>query len=352
MAEPAAGVILAEGRYELIERVGGGGMATVWMAKDARLGRPVAVKVISDALAAQAPYVERFRREARLAAGLSHPNLVKVYDFGSDGERPFLVMEYVEGATLGHRSADGTSDGPRVDSETLARELLDALGHIHAAGIVHRDVKPANVLVGGDGRPRLTDFGIAQADDSTGLTETGQVIGTLKYLAPEVARGGPATPQSDLYSLGVLLSEVSGDDKSPSLARLIDWLMAPDPSQRPSSAAQALSALNTPPTAATAATAPTAATPPTPPTAATAATRPLAATAATRPLTLDRRHRRAVVIIAAAAILVAVIVVIVIASAGGSGNSSASTVRAAPANAPLSRQLNTLDQMVDRVSGH
>jgi hypothetical protein len=336
MAELAAGVTLAGRRYELIERLGGGGMATVWMAEDTRLGRRVAVKVISDALAAQAPYVERFRREARIAAGLSHPNLVKVYDFGSDGERPFLVMVYIEGAVLGQGSAERPAARARVDSETLARELLDALGHIHAAGIVHRDVKPANVLVGPDARPRLTDFGIAQAEDWTGLTETGQVIGTLKYLAPEVARGQPATPRSDLYSLGVLLSEVSAGDRSPNLARLIDWLMAADPSQRPSSAAQALSALDAAPGAAPA----------------TPATRPLAATAATRALATDRRHRHAVMAVVAIVVLAAVIVLIVIAAAGGRGNSNASTVRIAPANAPLTQQLNSLDQMVDRVSGH
>jgi len=336
MAEPAAGVTLAGRRYELIERLGGGGMATVWMAEDTRLGRRVAVKVISDALAAQAPYVERFRREARIAAGLSHPNLVKVYDFGSDGERPFLVMEYIEGAVLGQGSAERPAARAQVDSETLARELIDALGHIHAAGIVHRDVKPANVLVGPDARPRLTDFGIAQADDWTGLTETGQVIGTLKYLAPEVARGQPATPRSDLYSLGVLMSEVAAGDRSPNVARLIDWLMAADPSQRPSSAAQALSALDAAPGAAPA----------------TAATRPLAATAATRALATDRRHRHAVMAVVAIVVLAAVIVLIVIAAAGGRGNSNGSPVRVAPANAPLTQQLNSLDQMVDRVSGH
>jgi serine/threonine protein kinase len=322
VAEPAAGVTLAEGRYRLVERLGGGGMATVWMAQDTRLGREVAVKVISDALAAQAPYVERFRREARIAAGLSHPNLVDVYDFGSDGERPFLVMEYIDGGALGPGSAGAAS--PRLDSDALARELLDALGHIHAAGIIHRDIKPANVLVGPDGRARLTDFGIAQAEDSTALTDTGQVIGTLKYLAPEVARGLPATRRSDLYSLGVLLSEVAAADGSPGLARLIDRLTQADPAQRPSSAEQALSALDGP-------------------TRATAATRPLAAH--------DPQHRRALLATGLVLALAAVIVVIVIASTGGGGESSASTVRAAPANAPLSRQLSTLDRMVDRVGG-
>ena len=288
--------------------------------------------MISDALAAQAPYVERFRREARIAAGLSHPNLVKVYDFGADGERPFLVMEYIDGVTLGEESAGGPVDRPRVGSETLARELLDALGHIHAAGIVHRDIKPANVLVGPDGRPRLTDFGIAQADDSTGLTETGQVIGTLKYLAPEVARGRPATPRRTCTRWECCLSEVAAGDRSPSLVALIDRLMAADPSRRPSSAAQALSALDQT-------------------TDATTATRPLAATAATRSLASDTRHRRALVAIGAAAVLAAVIAVIVLAAGSSGAPSSASTVHAAPANAPLTQQLNTLDQMVNRVSG-
>ncbi|MGZ4231158.1 MAG: serine/threonine-protein kinase, partial [Solirubrobacteraceae bacterium] len=266
--------------------------------------------------------VERFRREARIAAGLSHPNLVKVYDFGSDAERPFLVMEYIEGAALSRESTVGA--GVRVDSDMLARELLDALMHIHEAGIVHRDIKPANVLVGPDGRPRLTDFGIALSDDSTELTETGQVIGTLRYLAPEVARGQPATARSDLYSLGVLLSEVAGGDESPSLARLIDRLTAADPSSRPASAAQALSALDGAADV-------------------TATTRALGATA---------HHRFALLAMGVAAGLAAVIVLIVIATAGGGGNSSASTVRVAPANAPLSQQLDTLDRMVNRVSGH
>ncbi len=332
MAEPAAGLTLAGGRYQLVHRLGGGGMATVWMAQDTRLGREVAVKVISDALAAQAPYVERFRREARIAAGLSHPNLVKVYDFGSDGERPFLVMEYVEGATL--RTGASAASAPRLDTDTLARELLDALAHIHAAGIVHRDIKPANVLVGPDGRPRLTDFGIAQAQDSTDLTETGQVIGTLKYLAPEVARGRPATPRSDLYSLGVLLAEVATGDESPRLERLIDRLMEADPSQRPASAAQALSALD-----ATAR--------------GTTPTRPLAATTATRQFATYGRDRRVLVVIGVAtALAAAVIVLIVIATGGGGAKSSATTLRAAPENAPLTQQLNTLDRMVGRATGH
>jgi eukaryotic-like serine/threonine-protein kinase len=340
VTEPAAGVTLAGGRYRLVEPLGGGGMATVWMAQDTRLGREVAVKVISDALAVQAPYVERFRREARIAAGLSHPNLVKVYDFGADAERPFLVMEYIDGAALRRGSAAGVA--APVDPDTLARELLDALRHIHEAGIVHRDIKPANVLVGPDGRPRLTDFGIARADDSTELTETGQVIGTLKYLAPEVARGQPATGRSDLYSLGVLLSEVVGGDASPSLARLIDRLTESDPSDRPASAGQALSALD----GASAVTAVTR------PLVADGVPRPRGVTATTRALGATAHHRSALLAVGIAAALAAVVVLIVIATAGGGGKSTASTVRAAPANAPLSQQLDTLDRMVNGVSGH
>src|SRR5262249_22233015 len=146
-------------------------------------------------------------------------------------------------------------------------------------------VKPANVLVGPDGRPRLTDFGIAQAEDSTQLTETGQVIGTIRYLAPEVAHGRPATPRSDLYSLGVLLSEVAAGHESPGLARLIDQLTQTDPSRRPSSAERALSALD----------------------GATAATRVLGASTATRPLAPAVRPRRVLVAGGVAAVVAAVV---------------------------------------------
>jgi serine/threonine protein kinase len=307
-------------------------MATVWLARDTRLGRRVAVKVISEVLAAQEPYVERFRREARIAAGLSHPNLVQVYDFGSDVGRPFLVMEYIDGVTLGRASAIGAKSP--LSSETLARELLDALGHIHAAGIVHRDIKPANVLVGPDGRPRLTDFGIAQAEDSTELTETGQVIGTLKYLAPEVARGRPASPRSDLYSLGVMLSEVAGRDASPALAHLIDRLVATDPSRRPSSAADALSALD----GGAHRTGPT-------------RLLPQIGEGPTPRLSAPRRDRHAVVAMAVAAAVAAVIVIVVIATSGPgrpSGGTAGSGV--APSNAPLSRQLTSLDRAVDQAT--
>src|SRR4029079_11805407 len=150
-----AGSMLCDGRYRLDEVLGRGGMAIVWRALDLQLERDVAIKVISDVLAGDPRFVARFEREARLAAGLHHANLVKVFDFSVDSERPFLIMEYVPGGTL----ADAR--GRELDAESLTRELLEPVVHIHAAVILHRDIKPANVLLAPDGSPRLTDFGIA-----------------------------------------------------------------------------------------------------------------------------------------------------------------------------------------------
>jgi serine/threonine protein kinase len=231
------GSTLCEGRYRLDGVVGRGGMAIVWRATDLQLERDVAIKVISDVLADDPRFVARFEREARLAAGLSHPNLVKVFDFSVVGERPFLVMEYVPGGTLAQ------ARGRELDVVSVARDLLDAMAHIHAAGILHRDIKPGNVLLGEDDSPRLTDFGIARGEDTTSLTQTGQVLGTLRYIAPEVAAGEPATPQSDLFALGVLLGELSTDPPE-ELARLVRRLTARDPAGRPRSAADALAELD------------------------------------------------------------------------------------------------------------
>jgi eukaryotic-like serine/threonine-protein kinase len=233
------GVALVDGRYRLERLIGTGGMASVWLGRDQRLDRPVAVKVLSDTLAADPEYVERFRREARLAAGLSHPNLVKVFDFEPEG-RPALVMEYVDCGTL-----EDTANRPEtaVEAETLAAQLLGALEHIHGAGIVHRDIKPANVLIGKDDRALLTDFGIAQPEDATRVTQTGQVIGTVAYMAPEVLDGERATPRSDLYSCGVLLRDYLDEDSPPGLVQLVERLTERDPSLRPASAAKALAYL-------------------------------------------------------------------------------------------------------------
>ena len=227
---PAPGSELLGGRYRLEQIIGTGGMAIVWRASDQRLGRPVAIKLISDTLAADPAYVERFTREARTAAGLSHANLVQVYDYAAAVERPFLVMELVEGGSL----ADRIARGPVAPEEALAvaRDLLLALGCVHQAGILHRDIKPANVLLSSDGRARLTDFGIAHPEDATRLTQTGQLIGTIRYLAPEIIQGAPPTVRSDLYALGILIRELAGEHLEGDLRALVERLTDADPARR------------------------------------------------------------------------------------------------------------------------
>jgi serine/threonine-protein kinase len=232
-------------RYRLERRIATGGMATIWLGRDRKLSRPVAVKILSDVLAEDPAYVARFRREARLAAGLSHANLVQVYDFSGESERPYLVMEYVGEGTLADRIEAGRPGG--VDARRLAHELLGALDCIHGAGVVHRDVKPSNVLIDRECRARLTDFGIAQTADATRITRTGEVVGTLTYMAPEVRAGSPATERSDLYSLGVLLDECRAGDIGPQVARLVERLVQADPAERPASARHALTLLETAP---------------------------------------------------------------------------------------------------------
>jgi serine/threonine protein kinase len=238
-----AGARLRGGRYVLERLLGRGGMAAVWLARDERLERPVAIKVLSDTLVADPGYLARFEREARVAAGLSHHALVRVFDYGAERGRPFLVMEYVAGGDLGERLAAGRL----ADPDRLARELLGALRHIHSAGVLHRDVKPQNVLLARDGGARLTDFGIAQPRDETSLTQTGMVIGTARYLAPEVLAGEPPTERSDLYSLGIVLTEANeARPGSPALVELIGSLRSNDAGARPESAAAALRMLGTP----------------------------------------------------------------------------------------------------------
>ncbi len=249
MAEPAAldprpGVLLGDGRYRLDQLIGSGGMATVWRATDRRLGRDVAVKLISEALADDPTYVERFAREARTAAGLSHANLVQVYDYGADPRQPFLVMEYVDGGTLAERLERGPVRGE--EAAAVAGDLLSALECIHAAGILHRDVKPANVLLSSDGRARITDFGIAHPEDSTRLTQTGHLVGTLRYLAPEVIDGQSPSRLSDLYALGVLLRDLAGERPDRTTEELVTGLTAALPAMRPRSAEQARRLLREP----------------------------------------------------------------------------------------------------------
>lgn len=230
------------GRYRLRRALGHGGMSVVWLAEDERLGREVAIKLLSETLLADPDFVERFEREARIAAGLSHPNLVSIHDRGVEDDRPFLIMEYVEGPTLAERIEHGSGS---IDLDDLARSLLETLAAIHAAGIVHRDIKPANVLYDASDRVRLTDFGIARLLDSTRITKTGQVLGTLDYMAPEVRSGSAPSARSDLYSLGVLLekSGVHGGQ----LGELAGGLRAADPDQRPADARTALDRLEADP---------------------------------------------------------------------------------------------------------
>jgi serine/threonine-protein kinase len=200
------------GRYELGAVLGRGGMAEVRAAWDRRLNRAVAVKTLLPDLAERPGIRERFEGEARAAARLAHPNAVAVFDVGEEEGVPFLVMEQVMGPTLEQELSGGPLDVGRV--VRLGTELLAALGAAHAAGLVHRDVKPANILITPDGSAKVADFGIAKAvadDDGSAsqmdLTTTGQLIGTVAYMAPERLAGQPATVPSDLYSVGVVLYE-------------------------------------------------------------------------------------------------------------------------------------------------
>ena len=197
------------GRYQIQRQLGSGGMADVVLAVDLRLRRRVAVKLLASPLADDPESIERFRREAVSAAALNHPNLVAIYDRGSDGQHPFIVMEYVNGETLKSIVArEGGLPEPRVRSNGV--DLSSALEAAHAAGIIHRDVKLQNVLVAIDGTLKVTDFGIAASSlAQTQLTQVGSIIGTASYLSPEQALGQPATVRSDVYSAGVCLFEMA-----------------------------------------------------------------------------------------------------------------------------------------------
>lgn len=201
---PSTSDLLA-GRYVLEEKVAVGGMAAVWRAHDEVLARTVAVKILHDDLTRQPAIRERFRREAIAAAKLVHPAIVSLFDTGLDGDLVYLVIEFIEGETL----ADVLVDGP-LDPGEAARvgiRVAQALGHAHERGIIHRDVKPANVLLGRDGNVKVTDFGIAKAADDPTLTATGRVMGTAAYVAPEQLRGEEVDAAADFYSLGLVLFE-------------------------------------------------------------------------------------------------------------------------------------------------
>jgi eukaryotic-like serine/threonine-protein kinase len=199
---------LGGGRYEVVRAIGAGGMGCVYLARDSVLSREVALKVLDERHAEIEEFVERFRREAQAAASLSHPNIVAVYDYGED-ERgaPYIAMEHVAGGTLKERIREKGKLPPRV-AAGVALQITSALEAAHESGIVHRDVKPENVLVTEDGNVKVADFGIARAAEATAVTATSTVLGSVRYLSPEQASGGEVGPASDLYSLGVVLYEL------------------------------------------------------------------------------------------------------------------------------------------------
>jgi serine/threonine-protein kinase len=198
---------LAGGRYRIERRLGRGGMALVHLAHDAELHRQVAIKVLAEPLAADDDFRRRFLREAKVAAGLSHPNVVAVYDAGEDGGRPYIVMELVRGETLAAVLARRRRL-PAGEVVDLGSQAAAGLEHAHEHGLVHRDVKPQNLLLRDDGTLKIADFGIARPASSTErLTEAGTVLGTAAYLAPEQATGAPVSAAADVYALGVVLYE-------------------------------------------------------------------------------------------------------------------------------------------------
>ncbi|MDX6544347.1 MAG: eukaryotic-like serine/threonine-protein kinase [Gaiellales bacterium] len=254
------------GRYRIDRVLGRGGMALVYLGHDANLGRAVAIKLLADNLAGDESFRARFLREARMAAGLSHVNIVHVYDVGQDeDERPYIVMEFVDGESLAETIArERTLDPARV--RRIALDCCAGLQHAHAAGLVHRDIKPHNLLLDRDDRVKIADFGVARSLDETQLTVAGSVLGSARYLAPEQAAGQPATPAADIYSLGATLYQLlcgrtphDGEtlselmhnrgtrsptpigelnpDVPPALATAVMRCLNDDPRQRPASAA-------------------------------------------------------------------------------------------------------------------
>ena len=299
------------------------------------LRRPVAIKVLADSLALDPGYVSSFEREALVAARLSHPNLVGVFDFSAGEPRPYLVMEYVPGGTLADQLRARRREA--WDPQTVFKELTSALAHVHAAGIIHRDIKPANVLIGPDGRARLTDFGVARPSDAERLTRTGVVVGTARYIAPEVMRGQQPDERSDLYACGVLLHECLRGDDPQHLRAMVDRLTSEHPEKRPASAAEVLDLLDQPATGATA----------------LMPSKPGPGTS-TKPTLARRRFRSAGLrpgraAVAAGAIALVLVVLLIVLSTGGSGgrrSSSAQSVARPPANAALSTQLGYLDRVI------
>jgi serine/threonine-protein kinase len=248
-------------RYELRHLLGRGGMAEVWQARDLRMDRDVAVKLLDRAAVTDPAAIERFRREALAVARIAHPNIVSAYDFGPDGDRPFLVMELVPGETLDARLARGPLPAPQAVD--VAAQTCAALEAAHRAGVIHRDVKPGNIIITPDGTVKVLDFGIARLQDAAGsLTRTATVVGSSHYMSPEQASGDTTSERTDLYAVGCLLyAMVTGQPPyqgenpmgvlyqhlhspppqltgvPPAVANLVGELLVKDPADRPESAA-------------------------------------------------------------------------------------------------------------------
>ena len=267
---PCAGTVLSD-RYALTEPIAAGGMGEVWEATDTVLGRTVAVKLLIPALSTQCGFLERFRAEARCSAALHHPNITTVFDYGEDAGSAYLVMELVAGQPL----SQIISERAPISAPTTASILIQAANALEAAhqgGVVHRDVKPANILITPGGTAKLTDFGISRLVSSAPLTQTGQILGTAQYLSPEQAMGQSATASSDIYALGVIGHEMltgqppfNADtllatamahlnqpppplpDTIPvGIRNVISAALAKDPADRPATAADMAQALKTP----------------------------------------------------------------------------------------------------------
>ena len=337
---------VAAGRYRIERALGHGGMASVYLAFDSELDRPVALKILAEELGGDEQFRRRFLREARLAARLSHANVVRVYDAGEEADRPFIVMEFVPGTTLAEMLSPG-APLPVSRATWIAQQAALGLQCAHEAGLVHRDVKPQNLLVRDDGVVKITDFGIARAAELSRVTELGKVLGTAAYLSPEQARGDEVTASADIYSLGAVLYEMLTGrppyefatlaelaqmqrdgivtpvrDLAPSVPGDVEALvmrcLAREPRFRPASAAEVARALE-PPNA--------------------------TAVAETRPLPARTSRRSPWLWIAAAAVVAATAAVIGLAQIGGSSSPpSKPTQPVAPKVGPVPRGATPADE--------